>query len=98
MRTFVEVGTALLRIRDERLYRTTYSTFEDYCRERWDMRREVADRTIRSAEIASAINPNGLADVRESQARELVGLEPEQAMCSPPAWEPPGAVHSGRVC
>ena len=46
LRTFVEVGEALLRIRDERLYRETHGTFEDYCRERWAMRREVADRAF----------------------------------------------------
>lgn len=34
--TFWKVGRALAQIRDERLYRTTHGTFEDYCRERWD--------------------------------------------------------------
>jgi len=33
--TFVEVGTALLDIRRDRLYRETHETFEAYCRERW---------------------------------------------------------------
>src|SRR5262249_38216319 len=31
--TFVEAGQALLRIRDERLYRSTHETFEEYCRD-----------------------------------------------------------------
>ena len=35
--TFVEVGNALLRIRDERLYRAEFGTFEAYCRQRWQM-------------------------------------------------------------
>ncbi len=35
VQTFYEVGNALLQIRDERLYRQTHSTFEEYCREKW---------------------------------------------------------------
>jgi hypothetical protein len=34
-------GTALLEVRDRRLYRETHATFEDYCRERW----RFSDRT-----------------------------------------------------
>ena len=33
--TFYYVGSALLEIRDSRLYRSTHATFEDYCRDRW---------------------------------------------------------------
>jgi hypothetical protein len=32
--TFIEVGIVLLEIRDKRLYRQSYETFEDYCRGR----------------------------------------------------------------
>lgn len=37
LKTFVEVGSALMEIRDSRLYRQEFGTFEDYCRERWGM-------------------------------------------------------------
>ena len=37
IKTFVEVGHALLVIRDERLYRERHETFEDYLRQRWDL-------------------------------------------------------------
>src|SRR6185369_17999663 len=33
--TFVEVGKALTLIRDHRLYRADYKTFEAYCRLKW---------------------------------------------------------------
>src|SRR5262245_2199654 len=36
IKTFVQVGHALLTIREHHLYRETYTTFEDYCRQRWD--------------------------------------------------------------
>lgn len=51
LHTFVEVGTALLAIRDGRKYKAAgYSTFETYCRERWQMSRRHADRVILAAQ------------------------------------------------
>lgn len=73
--TFMEVGAALMEIRNERYYRESHQTFDDYCRERWAMRREVADRYVRSAEVVAAINPIGLPlPANEAQARELAPL------------------------
>ena len=37
IKTFVAVGQALLAIRDQRLYRQSSPTFEDYLRQRWDL-------------------------------------------------------------
>ncbi len=78
LNTFVEVGAALLEIRDNRLYKDNYSTFEEYCRERWGMVRRQADRLIQSAEVAENLRPIGLIPANEAQARPLVGLLPEQ--------------------
>lgn len=63
--TFVEVGQALMEIRDSRLYRSSHSTFEDYCRERWGWTRQHANRTIRAAEVAGVLEPTGSIPVRE---------------------------------
>lgn len=68
-----EVAKALASIRDERLYRADFPTFEAYCRERWGMSRTHADRQIVAAEVAEALAPIG-AKVPESQARELADL------------------------
>ncbi len=35
LQTFYDVGTALIEIRNGRLYRADYPTFEEYCQERW---------------------------------------------------------------
>lgn len=74
-----EVAKALAAIRDERLYRADYSTFEAYCRERWGMTRQHANRQIVAAEVAAALEPIG-STIPESQARELADLRdnPEQ--------------------
>lgn len=77
--TFAEVGTALLEIRDARLYRSEFGTFEDYCRERWNMSARHATRTIDAAQVIATIGPIGPIPTTESQARELVGLPAETA-------------------
>lgn len=85
---FVEVGLALARVRDERLYRETHTTFEDYCRGRWGLSRTYAYDTINSATVVSAIAdvaPDVVAPANEAQARELLPLRdrPEDAAA---AW------------
>jgi hypothetical protein len=46
--TFVKVGAALEKIRDKRLYRAKYDTFEEYCQERWGFGRRYANLMIQS--------------------------------------------------
>lgn len=78
MNTFIEVGNALLAIREERLYRDGHATFEDYCRERWGFGRDYADRMIAAAAIVPTIVSTGLpAPTNEGQARELARVPEE---------------------
>ena len=79
LNTFVEVGAALLEIRDSRLYKDGYSTFEDYCRERWGMERRHAYRLMDAAQVVENVSPGTQTiPASERQARPLVGLPPEQ--------------------
>lgn len=72
IQTFTEVGNALLRIRDGRLYRAEFDTFEDYCRERWGFSRQRAQQLTSAAETVTTIVDTGLpAPANEGQAREL---------------------------
>lgn len=79
MATFVEVGNALLAIRDARLYRATgYSSFEAYCKDRWGMSRFRAYQLIDASEISELLtNVNSPPLTNESQARELAPLKRE---------------------
>ncbi|MFE0207074.1 hypothetical protein [Streptomyces sp. NPDC058985] len=52
---FWAAGKALQIIRDARLYRQNYKTFDDYCWDRWDMNRQNADKLIRAWPIAEAL-------------------------------------------
>lgn len=82
--TFVEVGNALLRIRDQRLYRNEYRDFEVYCQTRWALSRSHAYRLIDAATVVGHLSPIG--DMRESQVRELAPLknDPEALVA---VWE-----------
>ena len=76
--TFLEVGEALLTIREGRLYREHYSTFEDYCRKRWQMGRSYACRLTDAAGVAKNLLPIGSIPSSESQLRPLTLLPPEK--------------------
>jgi hypothetical protein len=53
---FVEVGTALMLIKQEKLYRLLFSTFEEYCQERWGFNRDYANKMIRSAAVTKNLD------------------------------------------
>jgi len=75
LQAFVSVGLALSEIRNHRLYRERFDTFESYCRERWQFTARRANQLMTAAEIGTMVPiPN------ERQARELAPLrdEPEQ--------------------
>jgi hypothetical protein len=55
--TFIDVGLALATIREERLYRTAYCTFEQYCRERWEFGARQAYRLCAAAEAVAQWRP-----------------------------------------
>lgn len=82
LKSFVEVGQALARIKDEDLYKQLgYTRFEDYCRERWDLSRKRAYDLTGAYETVRRMSPIGDIPLpaTESQARELSGLEPGEA-------------------
>ena len=75
--TFLQVGRALMTIRDKRLYRDRYHTFEAYCREQRLYSRTHMDRWIKAAEVDAVLTPIGVKLDKESQLRELAGLKYE---------------------
>ena len=80
LKTFREVGAALTEIRDARLYRGGYDTFEDYLSARWAMQRAQAYRLIEASAVVGALSPIGDTPLpaTESQARELARVAPER--------------------
>lgn len=82
LETYMKVGYALMEIRDNRLYRKEFKTFEEYCQEKWGKSRYWAYNFIKASEVAGALesvdNCQQIPET-ESQARPLTKLEtPEQ--------------------
>jgi len=92
---FVAMANALIEIRDDRLYRGTHDTFENYCQERWGFSRQHASRLIQAAEAVRDLSPMGdkrnasepasvALPTSERQARELVPVPPADR---PRVWQ-----------
>lgn len=82
LESFIEVGNALLRIREGNLYRAQFDNFPLYCQLRWGMNKSHAYRMIDAAEVAKnlgselvpklgTLNP---ATPKEGTLRPLVAL------------------------
>jgi hypothetical protein len=65
---------ALLKVRDGRLYRLSHGTFEDYCRDRWEMTDRRARQLMSAAEVVTNVNSGTMVPVTERQARPLTPL------------------------
>ncbi|WP_009630521.1 hypothetical protein [Synechocystis sp. PCC 7509] len=98
---FVEAGTALRRLRDERLYRSTHKTFEAYCRDRFGFTRRRPYQLIDAANVIENLCTNGtqILPSSERQIRDLIELNPKE-QCK--VWqqavdESGGKVPSGRI-
>jgi hypothetical protein len=76
LRSFFEVGEALLKIKEKKLYRTRFTTFEAYCRDRWDFSRVHAYQLLHASEIRTRLLPisRDVLPENERQIRPLVGL------------------------
>lgn len=83
LHAFYEVGCALREIKEEKLYRVLgYSRFEDYCIDRWDIRKSHAQR-LESASIVidnlkTSPNWGNFLPVSESHVRPLTILSLEE--------------------
>jgi len=92
LKTFYAVGTALLTIRDQRLYRQDHSTFEEYCAARWNIARRMAYRLMDAATVVDDVSNWTQTDTstnvelpqNEAQARPLATLPPDQRAA---AWQ-----------
>jgi hypothetical protein len=52
---FIELGQALEEVRDSKLYKERYGTFEDYCELRWGFKRAHGYRLVEASKAALAL-------------------------------------------
>lgn len=73
---FYDVGLELRHIKDSRLYRQGYATFEEYCQARWEW---STDRVRQLIDAATAVEQMptivGILPTRESHVRPLLKLD-----------------------
>lgn len=85
LKTFVDVGAALLAIRDNRLYRAEFGTFEDYCQERWNMDKRYANYQIAAAQVVGNLGTTvPVLPTTERHTRPLTRLDPVE---QPVIWQ-----------
>lgn len=80
LQSFYQVGLALTRIRDSKSYKEVagYNTFQEYCKDKWDMGRSRAYQLIDAYNLGE--NLSTIVDTlpeTESQCRPLIQLKPE---------------------
>lgn len=75
--TFIEVGSALVEIRERRLYLRDYSTFDVYCHEKWGFSRQRAHQLINAAVAIQGL-PKEMSTTVDTErvAREVSRVDP----------------------
>jgi len=81
--SFIMVGAALMAIRENKLYRASYGTFQAYCHARWDFTPQHALRLVAATKVIDELGKSesiGSVLINESQARQLTPLlgQPEE--------------------
>lgn len=70
--SFMEVGISLKEIRDGRLWRGEFQSFDAYCQNKWNIAKSYAHYQIKAAEVAAKVVHNcGQSPLNEGQVREL---------------------------
>jgi hypothetical protein len=75
--TFQEVGYALMEIRDQKLWKPFYASFDDYCWDRWKLGARQGNNMIRAVKVAEVVPVKNEAIAREFA--KLVEEDPEKA-------------------
>ncbi len=79
--TFMEVGWALLRIRDDKKYKAAgFSTFEHYCLRRWHLSGRRARQLMDAADTVGELESGTTVPISEAQVRPLTAIrdDPDQ--------------------
>ena len=79
IQAFYDVGSALGEIRNSRLYRDNFESFETYCQNRWGFARQYAYRLIAAHKTLENVGATEeqKAGLRETHIRPLTGLLPD---------------------
>jgi hypothetical protein len=97
-RAFFEAGKALAELRDRKLYRSTHSTFEEYCKDRFGYNRSRSYQLIDAAIVVDNLHKcPQIVDIlptAEGQVRPMTKLEPQQQQ---EVWQSAVEASGGKV-
>lgn len=79
LNTFVEVGNALFEIRNNKLYRDKFTTFESYCRDRWNLKRQRAYELMDAAAVVNTLSEISDKNEQDSQVSIIVPTKESHA-------------------
>jgi hypothetical protein len=84
MQTFMEVGQALKEIKDKKLWKPEYASFDDYSYQRWDWTPRRSNMMIRAVETVKILGPPFPAN--EAICRELAKVIEQDPELGRAAW------------
>lgn len=102
-KAFYDCGSALQELRDRRLYRSNYRTFEQYTHERFGFTRRHVDYLISGSQVFENLQMrtigSHLLPTNERQVRPLTHLEPDEQyrIWQQAVKEAGGRIPSGRI-
>lgn len=68
-----------MQIRDNRLYRESHGTFEEYCKGKWGFSKSRANQLISASEVADNLTTTVAKEIPERQLRPLTKIkDPEE--------------------
>ena len=68
-RAFYQAGLALQTLRDQKLYRSTHKTFQEYCQDRFGFTRRKSDYLIAAVEIVDNLSENNCSQLSQEQSK-----------------------------
>ena len=77
IKAFKDVWGALLEIRDSKLYRKEFRTFDDYCVVKWGLSKNYINKNIKALDALNNLGTMVPNEMTERQLRPLTNLEPE---------------------
>ncbi len=75
--SFKDTWSALLEIRNSKLYRKEFKTFDEYCLVKWDFSKNYVNKNIRALKTLNNLGTMVPKTITERQLRPLTSLEPE---------------------
>lgn len=77
-KAFTDAGNALIEIRDKRLYRQHYKTFDDYCNQKWARDRRWAEYMMKAAVVVESLPQEMRTTVRNEASARALSCVPEE--------------------